>query len=248
VAVVTALSGSPHLVPELVSCLNGLFWFAAILGFGVRYLRRQGVTLDRLTEERLAAQGQRAAEHARYNARIAHYRALHDTVLSTLSAIARGGLDHRATQVRDRCGQAADYIRRLVSTAEPDGAPGPLGDQLGQVVNDAEALGLRVHYRLDPLPLPVPDRVAEALSGAAREALNNVAKHAGTRGAWLTATSTGRGVLVRVVDRGAGFAADARPGFGLPVSVIQRMDEVGGAARVTSAPGDGACVELVWPA
>jgi signal transduction histidine kinase len=257
VATTTTMTGSPDLAIELVSCLNGLLWFAVVIGFGVRYLRRQGNLLDRLTDERVAAQAQSSAARARYSARLLHFRALHDTVLSTLAAIARGGLDHRVEQVRARCARDADYIRRLMLSADDDHETGTVGDALGRVVTDAEALGLRIRYRLDTLPADVPAEVADALGGAAREALNNVARHSGRHTAWLTATTEAGAVVVRVVDRGVGFAADTvivaapngRPGgFGLIGSVVERMRAVGGVARVSSAPGDGACVELRWPA
>jgi signal transduction histidine kinase len=104
----------------------------------------------------------------------------------------------------------------------------------------------------------VSDAVAEALSGAVQEAMNNVLRHSGTRTAWLTVAVEAGSVVVRVVDRGVGFVVDepvttpagpGRPGgFGLRYSVADRVRAVGGTARVISAPGEGTCVELVWPA
>jgi signal transduction histidine kinase len=92
-----------------------------------------------------------------------------------------------------------------------------------------------------------PD-VVHAFGEATREALNNVHKHAGTNTAWMTVTG-GDAVQVRVVDRGCGFEPGAvRPGLGLAGSIRDRMCDVGGAARVTSEPGEGTCVELAWPA
>jgi signal transduction histidine kinase len=250
IATVQAAAGEPELAGYLFSCLNGLVWFGVIIGFVVRYLRRQGSTLDRLTEERIAVQ----AERSRETARLAHYRALHDTVLGTLAAIARGGLDHRTEQVRQRCARDADYVRRLMLLDEP-AEPGSVGDRLGTVVTDAEALGLRVHFRIDDAPGDVPEDVADALGGATQEALNNVIRHSGSDTAWVTVTGGDEAVVVRVVDRGAGFDPDAVPvpamaggGFGLPWSVGQRMRSVGGEVRVSSAPGDGTCVELTWRA
>ena len=46
--------------------------------------------------------------------------------------------------------------------------------------------------------------------GAAREALNNAAKHADVDKVWLTASGDGQGgVSVTVVDRSAGFDPEA---------------------------------------
>jgi signal transduction histidine kinase len=270
-ATTAVIGNTPELAGELTSCLNGLLWFAVVLGFAVRYLRRQGSLLDRLTEERLAEQARRVADQARDKARRDHYRTLHDTVLTTLAAIARGGLDHRTAQVRERCARDADYVRRLM--LDDPAEVGTVGERLGRVVTDAEALGLRVHYHLDDLPSDVPDEVVEAFAGAVQEALNNVVRHSGTLTAWLTATGTDGVVVIRVVDQGVGFVPDTvnaagvatvatatagtataterstlpATGFGLPYSVDSRMRSVGGTARVSSAPGEGTCVELSWP-
>lgn len=225
-----------------LSCLNGIAWFAVIIGFAVRYLRRQGATLDLLTAERLAAQTKQAAAQAR----LEHFRVLHDTVLATLTLIGRGGLEQSSEQMRERCAREADLVRRLM-TIDADVQTTTLAERLTEVVDGAQALGLRVHFSADTTP-EVSDEVARAVAGAAQEALNNVLLHAGTRTAWVTATTADGALMVRVVDRGAGFhPGDSHRGFGLPWSVTERMNAVGGTSRVSSAPGDGTCVELVWP-
>src|SRR5579863_8522813 len=96
VATAVVLQHSSLLTGELITCVNDLVWFALILGFALRYLRRQGVMLDELTAQEAAAQARRSVERARDKLRLAHYRSLHDTVLTTLTAIARGHLDHSA--------------------------------------------------------------------------------------------------------------------------------------------------------
>jgi signal transduction histidine kinase len=120
--------------------------------------------------------------------------------------------------------------------------------------------------------VPVP--VAVAIAHAVREALVNVASHAGTGEAWVSAcpvaagndagpggdgaglgSGTGRGsgagrggVRVTVRDEGAGFD----PGrvdpsrLGLRRSIIERIADWGGQATVRSAPGAGTEVILCW--
>ncbi|HET9137794.1 sensor histidine kinase [Actinophytocola sp.] len=228
---------------ELLSCLNGILWFAVIVGFVLRYLRRQGRALDESTRLRVAAESARAKSVAR----LANYRALHDTVLTTLVAIARGGLDHRTDEVRRRCAREAEYVRRLCRE-DAEAEPGDLGDKLTEVIAGAEALGLRIRYQRDALPADLPPEAVEGLGEAAREALNNVLRHSGTDQARVTALRTGAGVTVSVVDRGRGFdPADGPTGFGLRFSVRHRMSEIGGVAVVDSRPGEGTSVELTWP-
>ena len=244
-----AVSNTAGPFDELIGYVNGLVWFALIFGFVVRYLRRQGMRLDEATTERAAAEAERAAAEARHAARLAHFKALHDTVITTLVVIARGGLDHRSAEVRKRCARDADYIRRLLLDDDPPADSSTLDTRLPVVITDAEALGLRVHYQHDPLPDKLAPEVAEAVSAATREALNNVVKHAQVSVCWLTALWMDGVLTVRVVDRGHGFdTAAPSTGFGLPWSVVARMEAVGGGTRVLSAPGEGTTVELTWPA
>jgi signal transduction histidine kinase len=246
IATAVVLQHSSQLTGELITCINDLVWFALILGFALRYLRRQGQMLDELTAGEAAAQARRSAERARDKLRLAHYRSLHDTVLATLTAIARGHLDHRAEPVRLRCAADAEQVRALLAGQEADGT-GVLADRLAEVVAAAEEFGLQVRRQYHDLPRYLPGEVVDAAGDAVREALNNVAEHAGVTQAWLTVFWSQDSLLLRVVDRGRGFSADpASFGFGLRRSVIDRMREIGGDARVSAAPGDGTCVELTW--
>ncbi|MFI8101459.1 ATP-binding protein [Streptomyces sp. NPDC086023] len=230
------------------------------------YLTRQGTLLDRATEQAVRAEARRA----RQAERMAHHRALHDTVLATLTAIAAGRVDANAPEVRERCGREAAYLRRLIQREDEPGhtedgctegggcrehgraepfAEVPLGAALEEAVRGAECLGLRITAQYAALP-GVPRPVAVALAAAVSEALNNVLCHAGTGRAWLTAAGTGRGAVVTVVDRGAGFDPGRPPGggTGLRRSVHQRLAGIGGRAEVDSAPDEGTRVELRWPA
>ena len=84
---------------------------------------------------------------------------------------------------------------------------------------------------------------------AAREAVVNVAKHAGTQRADVYAETSDSAVDVFVRDRGAGFAVDsvAADRHGVRNSIVDRMDRHGGRADVRSAPGEGTEVRLHMP-
>ncbi|MEU2113311.1 ATP-binding protein [Streptomyces sp. NPDC019507] len=232
-------------VAVIAAHLNAIVSSAVLARVFWWYLRRQGGLLDAATAQALAAE----AERARYAERIAHHRALHDTVLATLTAIASGRADADAPPVRERCAREAAYLRRLVlqQQAEEDRAPGTAA-AVERAVRSAESLGLRVNAQYDGL-VEIPAPAAAALGAAVTEALNNVLRHAGTGRAHVTVTGAGGRVLVTVVDRGVGFDPDTVPeGLGLRSSVGARMRESGGAADVDSAPGEGTRVELRWPA
>ncbi|WP_104818813.1 sensor histidine kinase [Kitasatospora sp. MMS16-BH015] len=215
-----------------------------------RYLHRQGAMLDEARERALVAE----AARARRTERAAQHRALHDTVLATLTAIVHERVDPTAETFRERCAREASYLRRLIQRSdEEEGQGGDLaaGAALEQAVAAAEGIGLTVHTRYHALPV-LPAQVARALAAAVTEALNNVRHHAGTSTAHLTATGSGRGIVVTVADEGCGFDSSATTGTGtgtgLRRSVHGRMTEIGGSAAVDSAPGEGTLVELTWPA
>jgi signal transduction histidine kinase len=250
--------------------VNAVVTSALLAGVLSRYLRREGALLDSAQRRAVTAE----AERARQAERTAHHAALHDTVLATLTAIAAGRVDAEAGPVRERCAREAAYLRRLVQSDEgagagawgslPAAAGASLGDALEEAVRSAECLGLAVTARYHGLPA-VPGDAAAALGAAVTEALNNVRVHAGTGRAYLTAVGRGGGVVVTVVDRGAGFdagagddavpspgpdagAGDRARGTGLRRSVYGRMAAAGGRAGVESVPGEGTRVDLCWPA
>jgi signal transduction histidine kinase len=240
------IGGFPPWESGFFSSINSSIWFALVLHFIRRFLCAQASAVEEATRLRLEAEVAVAAEQARFTERVRQYRKLHDTVLASLTAIARGGLDHRADEVRRRCANEADYVRRLLAEDDPE-ALATWGASLAEVVADAAAFDLRVHLMSGPVPPEVPDPVVRAMCDALREALNNVARHAGTGEAWVTTDWRDGTLEVRIVDRGVGFVpAETTSGFGLRRSIAGRMREVGAELHIFSEPDHGACVELKW--
>lgn len=220
--------------------------FALVAWVFAGLLRKGARQVDLATAEAIEARAREAAAQARYDERTRQYDVLHQTVLTTLSKIARGGLDHRTEEVQSLCARDADFLRGLVTGAHEEG-PTDFLTTLAGVARDKQALGLRVHSQFHALPASVPARVSVMLIGAAREALTNVAKHAGTDEAWLTAVGDADGVRVVVVDRWVGFdPSRTSPGRGLMRDLRHAVIETGGIATVTSSPGEGTVVEVSW--
>jgi signal transduction histidine kinase len=192
-------------------------------------------------------------------------RLMHDTILNTLTAVARSG---GSTAAISQCRQDIALLQGALSdsgiTADPGGpGSGPVA-AVGAVVDEMRARGLAVGLEVEggaaqgsPEPGLVPAPVAAALAHATREALANVAEHAGTGQAWVTVSMTapagpgtaGR-IQVTVRDAGAGFdpgqVGPAR--LGVRRSISERVEDRGGSASVRSAPGEGTTVSLCWPA
>lgn len=94
-------------------------------------------------------------------------------------------------------------------------------------------------------PLGAPQRHGIFL--AAREALNNIAKHSGATEAKLRIAIENQRLEIRIGDNGRGFNPDyARGGDGLG-NLHRRMQEAGGECRIETFPGQGTAVILSLP-
>ncbi|WP_167853873.1 sensor histidine kinase [Acidipropionibacterium timonense] len=195
-----------------------------------------------------AERGLRALEE-RERERARQYRTLHDTVLSTLSALARGTVDPAQPEIRRRLVAESDYLRGLIATSTSTAGMQFVG-RLAAITREQSPTGLRVHPHISGVPDVLPEDVVEAVSGGVWEALNNVVKHSGKLEAWVTIVGTEKGgVSVTIADRGCGFdPGAARRGLGVDQSISARMKEAGGVAHVDSLVGEGTTVELEWPA
>jgi signal transduction histidine kinase len=231
----------------LFSTCGVIIVFGLVAAMAAGMLFRAATQADQATTAALEAQRREAMAEARDEERRLQFKVLHDNVLHSLESIARGELGIGTGQAREKCMRDADYLRGLI-TGAADSIPTDLGVALAGMGRDRSALGLRVNQQFDALPKRFPSHVTQALTGAAREALNNVVKHAGTGEAWLSAYGDGvGGVTVTVVDRGRGFDPEAEStGIGLMRSVRHRVMEVGGKVRIDSAPGEGTSVEMSW--
>ncbi len=225
-----------------------------LVGLGLAALTAVARGLVRASD---AAAGARAdalldLEAARSAASVAAetQRSLHDTALNTLEVVARAPSDGPQPAIVARCRRD---IAVLTAAMTPGARPEP-AVALRSVAAEAGALGLRVDCRFSPdVPWDVlPPAVLDAVVGAVREALGNVAKHADVADAELTAApGPGGGVRVVVADHGVGRSGAARTeagsgGFGVGESVVRRMSDAGGRARVEDGPAGGTLVTLDW--
>lgn len=185
-------------------------------------------------------------------------RLLHETVLNTLTAIARGGIGgsaHDVSRTRVRCAESALVLRTLSSAELAIPATGSR-DWAADVMAGIQPLvdmGVHVDLRGQATGRPIPDPAYGAMVVAVREALSNVARHAHADSVVLSVSvTTDVGArrdhwIVEVRDDGRGFdAASASWRFGLNSAIVEAMEDIGGRANVTSIVGEGTCVTLVW--
>ncbi len=196
---------------------------------------------------RLGEQRGRAAERER------HRRDVHDTVLQVMESLAlpapRDALDPVGSLDQVRSIARAHALRlRLSLDGDAPAEPGGLEHRLGALAVEMTAEGLRVDLVPLAKPSDVPESVVNSLHDAAREALRNTLKHAKTSKAVMCLEEHDGVVTVSVRDHGTGFDVGARRGgFGIENSIHARLAEIGGTARIDSAPGQGTRVVLTAP-
>ncbi|NTU78921.1 MAG: tetratricopeptide repeat protein [Chloroflexales bacterium] len=105
---------------------------------------------------------------------------------------------------------------------------------------------LRLAIALDELPGLAPEFEVE-LYYIVVEALNNTLKHAAATSLSLLLTQRGGQVQLRIDDNGRGFdPAQTTGGMGLR-NLGERVARLNGSLQITSAPGHGTTVEVLFP-
>ncbi|RZS59209.1 signal transduction histidine kinase [Microcella putealis] len=186
-------------------------------------------------------------------------RLLHDTVLATLTLLAHSGVGVSADALRQQATEDARLLRqlRLGSTPMPrfsgsynlePVSESTLGTTLESVKQRFLRMGLEVRWHGTGQVLLRSD-VLDAFLFALAECLENVRRHAGVSDADVTITESEDTLRAVVTDAGRGFAPDeVEDGrLGVAESVIARLRDVGGNARLFSTPGAGTTVILEVP-
>jgi signal transduction histidine kinase/phage shock protein PspC (stress-responsive transcriptional regulator) len=170
---------------------------------------------------------------------------LHDSVLQTLTLMQK-----RADDPREIAALARRQERELRSwlfgtgASAADASFSSALETAAAEIEDAHGVPVEV-VAVGDCAL---DERAEAVIGAAREALTNSAKFAPDAGPVSVYAEVENGrIHVFVHDRGPGFELAAVPADrrGVRDSIVARMERNGGHAEIRSAPGEGTEVELV---
>jgi signal transduction histidine kinase len=231
-----------------------LIMVAAVHTYGRRTLYPRAAAADAALDEADRTATEQYVILSRNIERREHERLLHDTVLNTLTALVRAGTEDPGDVAGavNRCRQDVLLIEAALRDPDPDGStagPGDLVHGVRGVAAELHARGLDVHVTVTGGVPAIPAPVVTALANATREALSNVAAHAGTADAWVEVSRIEDGAQVTVRDQGAGFdpARVDRGRLGLRRSITERVADCGGRARVWSSPGQGTVISLSWP-
>jgi signal transduction histidine kinase len=152
-------------------------------------------------------------------------------------------------------------LRDAIWTAQPD--QDTLDSLVTRICQHAEDLfapaGVACRFDRDNLPRDrvLPATVRHHVFYAAREAMNNVARHAGATAVWIRAEVGNRQFTLRIEDNGCGLGTGTDPmpearlqtagsGRGLP-NLRTRIEALGGRFAIESPEGGGTCVVFEIP-
>ena len=191
-------------------------------------------------------------------------RTVHDGVLQALSLVHRRGLEvgGEAAELGRVAGEQERALRELIRTPVsadltlPPPTSAAIGRQTPVRLDLARVLAARAGERVvvvDTGPVVMAASRASEVDAAVGAALHNVARHAGEEArAWVLLEEIGGEVVVTVRDDGVGIPAgrleEAREQgrLGVSVSILGRLRDLGGDARITSGPR-GTVVEMRLP-
>ncbi len=219
----------------------------------IAMLRQAASGVDRAQAAAFESYAEAVRQHATEVERVQVDSIVHDSVLTTLLSAARATTPEAKSLAAGMAANAIGYLRQAALIGPAEGSTASMAAVARQVAATAQAVGAHFDLRLGELPArPLPAAAAEAVQAAATQAMVNSVQHAGeTANRWLEIRSGGPGVLlIEVGDDGLGFVAGEVPNerLGLRISIIDRLEKVGGEAEVDTQPGEGTVVILRWPA
>ena len=137
-------------------------------------------------------------------------------------------------------------VRRSVATLRTSPAEArSLVDSMNTLIEECHVSGLPTEFRLVGTQRNLSPSAEVALYRAAQEALTNVRKHSQARAATLVLNYSADNVWLKVHDDGIGVT-ELTKGFGL-IGIQERVQNLGGEVRITTAANQGFTLEVGLP-
>ncbi|KAA2256936.1 ATP-binding protein [Solihabitans fulvus] len=219
----------------------------AVLLTGAGFLVGMAAKMARISSARLA-QALRAEAATAERERLA--RSIHDGVLQVLARVRKRGMEvgGEAAELAALAGEQEVALRALVAAA-------PSESTVDGEVDLRPAIQLlatpRTQISTPATQVMLPAQIAVELTSVVREALSNVAEHAGpTARAWVLVEDLGDEVVLSVRDDGPGIpagridAAAEEGRMGIAQSIRGRVASLGGTLELQTGPGEGTEWEL----
>lgn len=226
------------------------FLFAALLGSLILVTRYEASKVDDASNRKIAAAADQARAESAVREKSRLDALIHDKVLTTLLLASKAetvGEQHSAA------GMAITAITKLNEAQRTTEGASISGSSLFAAL---EKIALSqdpdlICTKTDLDAVEISGEVANALTEAMLQAIVNSQQHAGpgaTRELHLKAHRSGIKIVIK--DNGRGFRMSRVPKnrLGVRISIIERVQMVGGRAFIDSRPGAGTSIILEWGA
>jgi signal transduction histidine kinase len=218
-------------------------------------LRQTATNVDVAQSGALERYSHAVRQHATEVERVQVDSIVHDSVLTTFISAARAYTPEAKKLAATMAGNAIGHLRDAALVQPDDGSTVRLRAVAQRVADAAQEMAKPFKVTTGEIGArSLPVSVGEALASAAQQAMINSVQHAGDSPRirrWVTIKGVRPGGLeVEVGDTGAGFSSDSVPTerLGVRVSIIERVANAGGIARIASSPGQGTIISIRWPA
>lgn len=224
--------------------------FSSCFSLLLLLLRFEAEKVDLANQEASRAEVERAAIDAVEQERARVDSLVHDKVLTTLLVGANAQTDDEIGEARTLAKTAIRALESDMSSSDQNADAITVWSFFGAIMDSvrSEFAGILVKES-GASDLAVPSDVAEALTEATFQAVTNAIQHAGP-GAETVVRLKGspHGVKIVIKDDGRGFRVSRVPKtrLGLRLSIINRVESVGGKVRIDSGPGRGTAIILDW--
>ncbi len=228
--------------------------YAVILGGAIlvitTMLRAAATSVDQAQATALEGYAHAVRAHATEAERVRVDAIVHDSVLTTLLYAARADSPEAQRLAATMAANAIGHLRDAALVSPDDGSTVRVSVLAQSVRDSIDELHGGFEVTVTRLGTgSIPSTVAEALQSAALQAAVNSINHAGEAVRTVRISAIDGGVQITVADDGRGFDPAQVPSerLGVRVSIIELVTNLGGDARVESAPGKGATVVIRWP-
>ncbi|TSE15687.1 hypothetical protein B1A87_007005 [Arthrobacter sp. KBS0703] len=227
---------------------------AVIICLTIGILRQTAARVDEAADEAIRQYREAASAAAVSNERLRLDGLLHDSVMAALITAANAHSDYEyaassrlASRARGRLG-----LFDAVAVERPPATVAELAARIRFTVEDRAGAPEVAVTCNSPQNVMLPAPVVSAVFEATTEAVKNARRHSGATRCEVNVIGrslmNANRVVVKIKDNGVGFdqalVSDRR--LGVRVSIIGRLNAVGGAGKVTSTSGSGTEVDLEW--
>jgi signal transduction histidine kinase len=231
--------------------------YAILLGGAVliviTMLRQASSAVDAAQSTALDRYGSAVRQHATDAERVQVDAIVHDSVLTTFISAGRAESADAKELAADMAKLAIRHLRDAAAVGPDDGSTIRASVVAKRIAAAASAVAVDVDVVVQSVgAVRLPTGAAEALYSASVQAVVNSQQHAGSHPGvrrWVRIGGIADGLAIEIGDTGIGFDLDTIPQerLGVRVSILERLEGVGGRAEVRTAPGQGCVIDIRWP-